>query len=201
MNLKRTTLLLLSLLLLSAAGCDTKKETTTTDTKPNAETAEKVEDKPAESQPLPEAEAEEGTWVKAAKYGVKFRVPTDWKVKEAEEAVSATSPEDAITIILVGTGSETVFEAAMSSISSEIKLSELKSEKSSMAVINGLAGFHGTGTAVLELESGKQEIQFIGYALRVDADNAVAVMIFAEAEMYEARKEELEGIVKTIQKG
>lgn len=200
MNLNRTTSLLLSLLLLSAAGCDAKKEASTSDTKPNTETTAKTEDKPAESQPLPDAE-EEGTWVKAAKYGVKFRVPTDWKVKEAQDAVSATSPEDAITIILVGTGSETMFEAAMSSISSEIKLSELKSEKSSMTVINGLAGFHGTGTAVLDLESGKQEIQFIGYALRVDADNAVAIMIFAEAEMYEARKEELEGIVKTIQKG
>lgn len=192
--------LLLSIGLLMAPACE-KKEA------PAPEAAEKTTEEPAEAKAEEKApEAEEaneddgGNWVEASKYGVKFRVPAEWKVTETDEAVSATAEDGSITIILVGTGSEAVFETAMASISQEVKFTEMKTEKSSMAVINGLAGFQGAGSAVLELESGPQEFQFLGYALRVNQENAIAVMVFAEAEMYEARKEELEGIIKTVQK-
>lgn len=194
--------LLLSLGLLLAPACE-KKETPTPEAaeeKADEKTGDKAEEK------APEAKAEEaneddgGNWVQAAKYGVKFRVPAEWKVSQTEDAVSATAEDGSITIIMVGTGSEAVFETAMASISQEVKFTEMKTEKSSMTVINGLAGFQGAGSAVLELESGPQEFQFLGYALRVNQENAVAVMVFAEAEMYEARKEELEGIIKTVQK-
>jgi len=187
---------LLAGLLFAGTACE--KEQKPTPTQEKEATQETQETEPTQA---PATEELEGNWVKSAKYGVKFRVPDDWKIVESADAVSATSPDDTITIILVGTGSETMFEAAMASISNEVKLSDIKSEKSSMAMINGLAGFQGSGSAVLDLDDGKQEIQFIGYALRIDAENAIALMIFAEAEMYEARKEELEGIVKTIQKG
>jgi len=144
--------------------------------------------------------AESGQWAVSAKYGVKFRVPEDWKIKSTDEAISATSPDDTMTIILVGTESEGVFEAAMSSITAQVQIKDIKTEKSQMTVVNGLGGFYGSGSAVLATTDGDQEIQFLGYALRLDAQQAVAMMVFSEAEMYEARKEEIESIARSIQK-
>lgn len=149
------------------------------------------------------AQAEEqasGQWVKSEKYKVKFRVPEDWEIKSTDEAASATSPDDTITVILVGTESEGVFEAAMSSITKQVQIKDIKTESSKMTVVNGFGGFHGRGSAVLVTPNGDQEVQFLGYALRLDAETAVAVMVFAEAEMYEARKEEIESIGRSIQK-
>ena len=146
------------------------------------------------------AEQEDGQWAVSEKYKVKFRVPSDWKIKSTAEAISATAPDDTITIILVGTESEGVFEAAMGSISSQVQIKDIKTESSQMAVINGFGGFHGKGSGVLVTPNGDQEIQFLGYALRLDAESAVALMVFAEAEMYEARKEEIEAMARTIQK-
>lgn len=185
-----------------AVACKKDEATTTTETAaqeaPKTETAAQAGKTETAAQ---EAPAEEGQWAVAAKYGVKFRVPEDWKINSAtEEAVSATSPDDTITIILVGTESEGVFEAAMGSVTSAVQIKDIKTEKSQMTVINGLGGFHGSGSAVLTTANGDQGIQFLGYALRLDAEKAVAVMVFAEAEMYEARKEELEAIARTIQK-
>ena len=88
----------------------------------------------------------------------------------------------------------------MGAINQEVKIKEMKTDKSQIVVINGLGGFHGAGSAVMVQESGDQEIQFLGYALKTDGEKGVAVMVFAEAEMYEAKKEELEAIAKTIQK-
>jgi hypothetical protein len=105
-----------------------------------------------------------------------------------------------MTIILVGTESEGVFQAAMSSITAQVQIKNIKTEKSQMTVVNGLGGFYGSGSAVLATENGDQEIQFLGYALRLDAEQAVAMMVFSEAEMYEARKEEIESIARSIQK-
>jgi len=143
---------------------------------------------------------EEGQWATSAKYGVKFHVPEDWKIKSTDEAISATSPDDTMTIILVGTESEGVFEAAMSSISAQIQIKDIKTEKSQMTVVNGLGGFYGSGSAILATANGDPGIQFLGYALRLDAEQAVAMMVFSEAEMYEARKEEIESIARSIQK-
>lgn len=142
----------------------------------------------------------DGQWAASAKYGVKFLVPEDWKIKSTDEAIAATSPDDTMTIILVGTESEGVFEAAMGSVTSQLQIKDIKTEKSQMTVVNGLGGFYGSGSAVLATPNGDQEIQFLGYALRLDSDQAVAMMVFSEAEMYEARKEEIESIARSIQK-
>jgi hypothetical protein len=68
-----------------------------------------------------------------------------------------------------------------------------------MTVINGLAGYLGSGSAVLVKEEGDQEIQFSAYSLKV-GKNAVSLMIFSEAEMYEAQKEMIDGIAQTLSK-
>lgn len=160
--------------------------------------------KPAEPPKVEEAPevAEDGTkYVKSDALGVKIKVPSDWKLKKNAEAMSVTSPDDTITVIIVGSESTGVFETAMGSVNAEVKFKEMKTEKSSVVVINGLAGFYGAGSAVLELPDGDQEIQFLGYALKLAGEKGVAMMVFAQAEMYEARKEEIEGIAKTITKG
>ena len=183
-----------------ALGCEKKETPKKTD---DAEATKAEEPKVEEPKPVEDVPAppEEGTqWVESKAYGVKFKVPEDWKIKKNDDAVSVTSADDTITIVVVGSESTGVFESAMGSISQEVKFKEMKTEKSSVVVINGLAGFHGVGSAVLELESGDQGIQFLGYALKLAGDKGISLMVFAEAEMYEARKEEIEGIAKTIQK-
>ena len=203
MTVFKSTIFLTLLALVIAAGCDSKKDTPKNDASATTVKKEtkKEEPKPADPAKAKEAPAEEGVqWVESKTYGVKFKAPDDWKVKSNAEALSATSPDGAITIILVGTESASVFEAALGGISKQIQLKDMKTEKSQLLVVNGLAGFHGTGSAVLVTEKGDQEIQFLGYALKLDAKKGVAVMVFAEAEMYEAKKEELAGIAKTIQK-
>lgn len=184
---------------LLVSGCD-KKETAPADTATAAQAPAAAETSAQKTETAAQAPQEEGQWAVSASYGVKFRVPEDWKVKTSDTAVSATSPDDTITIIMVGTETEGVFEAAMGSVTSQLQIKDIKTEKSQMTVINGLGGFHGSGSAVLTTAKGDQEIQFLGYALRLASEQAVAVMVFAEAEMYEARKEELEAIARTIQK-
>ena len=44
-----------------------------------------------------------------------------------------------------------------------------------------------------------QEIQFIAYNVKI-GKKAVTVMIFSEAEMYEAKKEIIDGIAQTLTK-
>lgn len=184
-------------------GCENEAaETKAEAAEKSGDTAEAEEkDDEKEAAKADEAEAADGSqWVTSDSYGVKFRAPEDWQIKQNAEVVSATSPDGTITVIMVGTESEGVFESAMGNVSQQLELSELKTEKSQMTVVNGLAGFEGRGSAVLKNEEGGQEIQFIGYALKLNKEKGIAMMIFAEAEMYEARKEEIEGIAKTIQK-
>jgi hypothetical protein len=194
----RNIFLCLAVVSLLFSACEKKTEdggaVTASQEAPKTETAAQL------PQTAAQEPAEEGQWAVSAKYGVKFHVPEDWKIKSTDEAISATSPDDTMTIILVGTESEGVFEAAMSSISAQIQIKDIQTEKSQMTVVNGLGGFYGSGSAILATANGDQGIQFLGYALRLDAEQAVAMMVFAEAEMYEARKEEIESIARSIQK-
>lgn len=199
------TILLLATLA-TAWGCEQKaddakaKESETAEETETEEPAEEAEKDEAAAKDEADEAAAGGQWVESDTYQVKFRAPDDWEIKQNEEAVSATSPDGAVTVIMVGTESQGVFESAMANVSQELELSEVKTEKSQMTVVNGLAGFQGRGSAVLKNEEGGQEIQFIGYALKLDNEKGIAMMVFAEAEMYEARKEEIEGIANTIQK-
>ena len=151
-----------------------------------------------ETPPEP-TEEEGGHWVTSEAYAVKFRVPDDWKINRGDASISATSPDDTITVLLVGTEGDGVLSTALESIKKEVQFKDLKLEKDAQTVVNGMPGHTAAGSAVLVQESGDQEIQFLLNAVQAD-DKGVALMVFAEAEMYEARKEEVEGITKTLQR-
>jgi predicted Zn-dependent protease len=162
---------------------------------------------PAAADPAPTAaaqpEAEEevsGQWVVSDTYGVKFRVPEDWQITRTEGAVSATAADGTTTVVLVGTESGEMIQSAINEMKSTIELKDVSFGKTGMTTINGLAGTRATGTAVLVQQGGDQEIQFLGVTLRVDKDTAVTMMIFSQAEMYEAQKDIIDGISQTIVK-
>ena len=158
------------------------------------ETIEKANEKENE-----EDEDSDSQWVKSPMYGVQFRVPADWNVVNAEGGVSATAPDGTTTAVLVGTESESMIESAINEMKSNIQLKDMKLEKGGLTTVNGMPGTRGTGSAVLVEEDGDQEIQFIAYALRVGKHN-ITLMIFSQAEMYEAQKDIIDGIAQTLVK-
>ncbi len=193
--LKRAVIIAASLVV--AAACDKKP---TEPEVPPATAAQTAPATAAQTAAQPEAvEDEAGQWVGNETYAVKFRVPSDWKVKAGTSSMSATSPDDTITVLLVGTEGEGVLSTALESIKKEVQFKDLKLERDSQTVVNGMPGHAAAGSAVLVQEEGDQEIQFLMNAVQA-GDKGVALMVFAEAEMYEARKEEVEGITKTLQR-
>lgn len=146
-----------------------------------------------------EEEAEGGQWVSSDAYGVKFRVAEEWKVQKEEDNISATSADGTITVLLVGTESEGLLQAALESVKKKVAFKDLNLTKDSQTVVNGMPGYTAQGSAVLVKDGGDQEIEFIMNSVRV-GDKGVAMMIFAEAEMYEAKKDEVDGIARTLQK-
>lgn len=194
--LKRALMLILAGSLSVACDKPAEKSGETTQTNEAPATNNDATPEPAET-----AAAEEpaGQWVVSESYAVKFRVPDDWKVKKGESSLSATSPDDTITVLLVGTEGEGVLSAALDSIKKEVQFKDMKLEKDAQTVVNGMPGHTAAGSAVLVQEAGDQEIQFLMNAVQA-GDKGVALMVFAEAEMYEARKEEVEGLLKTLQK-
>lgn len=142
-----------------------------------------------------------GVWVKSAPYKIKFRVPEDWNVTIEEDGVSATDSDESTTVVVVGSDSHNMVQAAIQDVQKKVKIEDAKIESTTQTVLNGFAGQNVRGTAVLKKEDGiDQEIQFIAYNLRVDKDTVVTMMIFSEAEMYEAKKEIIEGLAKTLTK-
>ena len=197
-----TTLLALMLVL---PACDDKKSDTSnasaTNTKaPSGTKATNADEAKADDAKADKAETDESMqWVSSQYYGVKFRAPKRWKVTADGEAVSTTSPDGAITILLVGTESDGVLTAAIEAVKEKLEFKDVKLAKDSQTVLNGMPGHTAEGSAVLVQEGADQEIQFILNAVQ-PGDKGVAMMVFAEAEMYEAKKEELQGITKTLQK-
>lgn len=189
-------------------GCDKSNEATEAAQQRVAEldkaTEQANEEKvQAEARAKAEAEAEnedsDSQWVKSSDYGVRFRVPADWKVVDAEGGVSATSPDGTTTAVLVGTESESMLESAINELKSKIELKDMKFEKGGLTTINGMPGTRGSGSAVLVEPDGDQEIQFIAYVLRAGQHN-ITLMIFSQAEMYEAQKDIIDGIAQTLVK-
>lgn len=179
-------------------GCDDKKTDQPDEpTREEPTTEEATKEEPEEKAEAPEDAG--GQWVASDAYGVRFRVPDDWGVNRGGDSVSVTSPDQKITVLLVGTESDGLISAALDSIKKEVSFKDVNLEKDNQTVVNGLPGYAAQGSAVLEKEEGDQEIQFLMNSVQA-GDKGVALMIFAEAEMYEARKEEVDGIARTLQK-
>lgn len=198
---------LTALLLVSSLGCkpDDKGKTPktpekTTETK-KAPDAKKAPEKKAPEKKAPETKAPEGTqWVASATYGVKFRVPDDWNVKKEEDGISATDSDETTTVVLVGSQSTGTIQAAINDVKKKVQFKDAKLDKVSDIVLSGLPGQEVRGTAVIKKQDLDQEIQFIAYNVRVGKKSAVTMMIFSEAEMYEAKREIIEGLAKTLTK-
>lgn len=186
--------------MLAFVACDEKKDETAAPAEaPPTEVEAPEEEAPEEEVEPEEEELAEGQWVSNDSYGVKFRVAEDWNVKKEGDTLSATSADGAITVLLVGTKSEGLLQAALESVKKQVEFKDVNLTKDSQTVVNGLPGYTAQGSAVLVKEGGDQEIEFIMNSVRV-GDKGVAMMIFAEAEMYEAKKEEVDGIARTLQK-
>ncbi len=194
-----TSLLVISLVLLGAVGCEkAEDEPTEPEATAEAEAEEEAQEEPAEEEPAEEEAEEGGQWVEAEAYELKFRVPDDWKVVKDDEGVSATDPDGTTTVFLAGSESEQLARSMFNDLRSDLKFDEVEIEKTGPTTINGIPAFEGQGTAVLEKEEMDQEIQFLGYTIQQEGGGAATLFIFSEAEMYEAKKEQIHGIAQTL---
>lgn len=206
--MKKVLTLVLALALFAGVGCESKKEGG--DEQAKSEASEKV-DKGSEAEEGAEEEAakeegdeeaaeeeQAGQWAVAETYGLKFRVPEDWKVVTDEEGVSATDAEGSTTILLAGSKSDKLGKAMLNDMRADLHFKEIDVEKIGPDTINGMPVFKGTGTGVLEKEKMDQEIQFLGYTIKREGDQTATLFIFSEAEMYEAKKDIIHGIAQTL---
>jgi hypothetical protein len=195
------TLVVLSLALSAGFGCDAKNEGGEEPAKNEAAEGEKAEAEEVEEaaqQEEEEDEAQVGQWAESSTYDLKFRVPEDWKVVSDEQGVSATDPEGTTTVLLAGSKSQELAKSMLNDMRAELEFEDIKIEKSGPTTINGMPAFHGTGTGVINKEEGAQEIQFLGYSVKREGDQNATLFIFSEAEMYEAKKDIIEGIANTL---
>jgi hypothetical protein len=201
-----TTLLVLSLVLLAGFGCDSKTEggdqaaqNEAADKAAEGEQADKSDEAAEQEEAEPEAEEEQaGQWAESDSYGLKFRVPEDWNVVQDEQGVSATDPEGTTTVLLAGSKSQELAKSMLNDLRAEVEFEDISVEKMGPDTINGMPVFRGTGTGVLANEEGGQEIQFLGYTIKREGDQTATLFIFSEAEMYEAKKDIIEGIANTL---
>ena len=164
-----------------------------------------------------------GQWVKSTTYGVKFLVPDEWQIKIEPDGISATDSDESTTVVLVGSKSQGMIQDALNNVKRKVEFKDAKLQDTKDDIINGLPAQTVRGTAVLvnevpvapeegaegdakdaakkpaEIKTEKmdQEIQFIAYNVQV-GKGGVTMMIFSQAEMYEAKREIIEGIAKTI---
>lgn len=145
--------------------------------------------------------AEGGKWVKVRAYGVKIRVPEDWTVKLDKDGSTITDSDESTTIVIVGSKSAGMVQKALNDVQKRVSIKDMKLEKSDATTLNGMPGQEIRGTAAVTKKDGTdQEIQFIAYNVQTGAESAATLMLFSEAEMYEAKREIIEGLVKTIAK-
>ena len=190
------TLVMIAMALMLLTACEKKTEETKTET-----VTKKVEKKPEEKPPKVEEKATSGQTVGVEAYNVVFTVPEDWKVVRDVSSATATSADGTITAMVVGTESNNMVQIALDNIKEKVQFEDVNLLKSGATVVNGLPGYTAKGTATLVQKSGdKQEIQFLMNSVKVE-QKAAALLVFAQAEMYEARKEEIDGMLKTLKKG
>lgn len=181
-------------------GCDSEGEATP---EPQAAVQETSEVEPDDGEVIADDDEdvvalEGGQWVESELYDVKFRVPEDWVIRESDDALSATDSDDSTTVILAGSESETTLQQAMTQLRDDIQFKDVHFESNDLTTISGFAATRGRGSAVLVREGEiDEEIQFLGYAIRVGSKN-VTMLIFSEATMYEAKRDIIDGIAHTL---
>ena len=198
-----TLLTILCCALALSMGCDDKEKAADqaeqaapegTDQAGSAEQTADEGDEAAEQ----EGEEIEGQWVESSTYNLKFRVPEDWNVVLDEQGASATDSDGTTTVLLVGTKSQGLTTAMLNEMRADLKFKDLEIEKTGPTIINGMSVFRGEGSAVAENPEMDQEIQFLGYTIKRSGDQMATLFIFSQAEMYEAKKELIQGIAQTL---
>jgi hypothetical protein len=219
--MKRTSTLWMGLVALLAfsllAGCEGDKkpaEMKEGDKKPAAaemkkegakKEAAKGDKKPAamkDAKPTPDATAKPdgqgGQVVTSELYKVKLTVPEGWKVDKSPTGVSVVSPDGEVQILLAGSKSQDIAEAALNDLKANLKFKDVSVEKQGAAFINGLGGLRGEGDATLVLEGDKeQQIHFVAFATKLK-DQAITVLIFSSKERYNKDITKIEGILNTL---
>ena len=148
-----------------------------------------------------EFELEGSQWLESDLYGIKVRIPDDWETSETAELVSANDPAGSTTAIIGGSESDQTLQDAIDNLKEDLEFSDVELEESRPTSLGGFPGHQGRGSGVLVREDDiDEEIQFLGYALRVDDDKNATLMIFSEATMYEAKRDVIDGIANTIER-
>jgi hypothetical protein len=204
-----TSLLLLSFVAVAGFGCDSKtdggEEAAKSEASADAESAKQAEQEANAEEAAQKEQADSGAepeqagqWAVSESYGLKFRVPEDWNVVADEQGVSATDPEGSTTVLLAGSKSQELAKSMLNELRAEVTFKDISVEKMGPSTINGMPVFRGTGTGVLDNDEGGQEIQFLGYTIKREGDQTATLFIFSEATMYEAKKDIIQGIAKTL---
>ncbi len=144
-------------------------------------------------------ELEGAQWLESELYDVKIQVPDDWELGSTNDVVSANAPDGSTTAIIGGSESDETLQAAIDDLKDDLEMTDVELEESDPTSLNGFPGHRGRGSGVIVNEDDiDEEVQFIGYALRVGDDKNVTLMIFSEATMYEAQRDIIDGIAHTI---
>ncbi len=221
--------LLLFAALIAVPACEkpeTKKEEPAKEKKAEDEKAKEADDEKAEAEAdaVPEkgsvvANPDGGQWVKSPTYGVEFLIPDEWTVKIEDDGISATDSDESTTVVLVGSKSQGMIQDALNNVKRKVEFKDAKLQDTKDAIVNGLPAQNVRGTAVVvnqvpvppepgakvdpkaapKTEAMDQEIQFIAYNVQV-GKGGVTMMIFSQAEMYEAKRDTIEGIAKTLKR-
>ena len=135
-------------------------------------------------------------------YKVQFTVPEGWTVEKSPTSISATSPDKKVVMIIAGSESQDLVEAALNDLKKNLKFKDLKIEKQGTTTINGLLGLRGEGDAVVvyeEEENREQDVHFVGFSSKVDS-KAITALLFTDKETYEKHMAMIEGVLSTLDK-
>ena len=157
-----------------------------------------------------EAPAEEkdgGLEVKSELYKIKFVVPEGWKVNKGPTGISVVAPDNGLAMLVAGSKSQDVLEAALRDLKSNVSFKDVKIEKQGATVINGLAGIRGEGDVTLIQKEGEGEeakekespVHFLAFLAKVD-DNSLTTVIYAEKSAYDSNVAVVEAILETFDK-
>ena len=167
----RKTLMPLLLVLVLVMGCQSdpakqvdektagaSTEVAKPETKPEkAAVAEKTAEEVKTAEPpttaLPDGKG--GQLIKSEMYKVKFTVPEGWIVEKNPTGISASSPDKGILMVVAGSKSQDLAEAALNDLKKNLKFKDVNIQKQGTTAINGLLGIRGEGDAVLVHESGE----------------------------------------------
>ncbi len=167
--------------------------------KPDAKAGSAPAAKKNEPAKVAEADGKGGLVVKSELYKLKFTVPDKWKVDKSPTGISVSSPDGEILMIVAGSKSQDLVEAALNDLKANLKFKDVNIAKQGTTVLNGLVGLRGEGDATLIENEKEQPIHFVAFSSKVN-EKAVTVLLFSSKERYTKDQDTIEGILNTVGK-